>query len=433
MIVKKARNEFEIGSTLRVSAFIALFLLFAFVTLWVVLGIDSLNLQNYLFGAIIFCVALVTVSVFQAFRLSESASIIAEGLAKDLVHSSHELFVELYKKNPVPNILINKVGVISSTNIAASRLFKVGVGELEGKNIFTFIDGDDDHHIDFMSDKFIRGLSIDDEEVRIECSDGTHRWVLLSLFPFKGGKTQQQGFLTLVDVTKQKNIDKAKSEFVSLASHQLRTPLTAMKWSLELLMEKNRDTFTESHMKYISKIDSNLERMTVLISDFLSVSKFELGTYSLDRAEVDFPAVIHEIIDSNLPRIESKHIDIQRDFDASVETIATDIALLRMVMDNLISNAIKYSHAGGVVKIEATKRGANIVITITDSGMGIPLEDQEMLFTKMFRARNARRDVPDGTGLGLYIADYAVKVLQGKISFESKEGKGTTFRVELPA
>jgi PAS domain S-box-containing protein len=429
----KQKRTFEEGTTLRAAAMIAFFLLLAFITLWLRFGVDSENLHNYLFGAIVFCVALVTVSVFQAFKISENAEAITEKMSQQIIDSAHDLFVELYKKSPVPYILIDRSGLIDSTNIAAIRLFKVGVGELDGKNIFEFIEGDDEVHIDFLSDKFIKGLSINDEEVRIKRSDGTTRWVLLSLFTFNDEKNaEQHGFLTLVDITRQKDIDKAKSEFVSLASHQLRTPLTAMKWSLELLFEKSKDEISEGEMKYLSKIGSNLERMGLLINDFLSVSKFELGTYSVELAPVNFSEVVDELIDENDHRMKEHEVTIEKRFDQNATSITSDPQLLRMIIGNLLTNAIKYSHKGGTVVITAEKEEHKFMIAVADSGMGIPLEDQEMLFTKMFRARNARRDVPEGTGLGLYIVDSAVRTLGGKISFDSAENKGTTFKVELP-
>lgn len=429
----REHTPFERSTALRTAATIALFLLLIFVTLWVMFGIDVINLYNYLFGAVVFCVALVTVSIFQAFRISESAEMIAEKMAEDMLSSSHDLFIELYKKSPVPYILVNRVGIIDSTNIAALRLFKVEQGDLDGKNVFEYIEGDDEQHMDLISEKFVKGLSMDDEEVRVKRSDGTYRWVLLSLFAFNDSKKKgQQGFLTLVDITKQKEIDKAKSEFVSLASHQLRTPLTAMKWSLELLFEKHRDQISEEEMKYLSKIESNLGRMGTLIKDFLSVSKFELGTYTVELTPVDVRALFDDLRDENAPRIEKGQVSVVEEIDASVETITTDQQLLRMIIGNLLSNAIKYSREGGQVSVKIRKDIENVFIIVSDSGMGIPLEDQEMLFTKMFRAKNARHEVAEGTGLGLYIVDSAVKTLGGKISFDSKEGEGTTFTVELP-
>ncbi len=431
-VMKTSYKIFGVGGVLRVVAYIAFLLLLLFVGLWTLFDFDVTSLYNLFFVAILLSTSLVVVSVIQSFKVAGSASIMAEELAKEMMNSSQNLFIELYRKSPVPYILINQVGMISSTNIASLRLFGVGAGKLDGQNVFNYIIGDNEDHIGLISSKFAEGLSITDEEVRIKHSDGSSRWVILSIFSFNDDDDKRQGFLTLVDITKQKNVDRAKSEFVSLASHQLRTPITAMKWSLELFFEKSKGEISEEQMKYLDKVESNLKRMNGLINDFLSVSKFELGTYSRDLTQVSLTEVIDDLIDENLPRIETKNVTINKEINGEVDTIMTDLTLIRMIIGNLMSNAIKYSHANSTVDINVARDSDETVITVTDSGMGIPVDDQEMLFTKMFRASNARRDVPDGTGLGLYIVQSAVKTLGGQISFESFQDRGTMFRVVLP-
>ncbi|MCD5382414.1 MAG: PAS domain-containing sensor histidine kinase [Candidatus Pacebacteria bacterium] len=396
------------------------------------LDITAENIQNYLLGAVLFCIALVTVTVFQSFRISEDAQLIAESLAKDMVDASHNLFTELYRASPVPYLLVDKEGTIASVNRAGLRLFQVNEGVMEGKNIFEIIDGDDADHMALFSGKFDQDLSINDEEVNITRADGVKRWVLFSLFSFRDEAGKKRGVIAMVDITRQKEIDQAKSEFVSLASHQLRTPIAAMKWNVELLVAKNSEHLSENQLKYISKVERNLNRMDTLVQDFLSVSKFELGTYATDHKRINVVNTIEMIVEEHAGAAELRKIVIKREYGEGIRGFLTDTHLFRMIVGNLLSNAVKYSPDNGKVQLRAVEANDALSITIVDTGIGIPKSEQNMLFTKVFRASNARTEVPDGTGLGLYIVDQAVQLLGGTINCVSEQNVGTTFTVILP-
>lgn len=394
--------------------------------------ITTENLQNYLLGAVLFCIALVTVTVFQSFRISEDAQVIAESLAKDMVDASHNLFTELYRASPVPYLLVDKDGAIASINRAGLRLFQVNEGVIENKNIFEIISGENADHIALFAGKFDQDLSINDEEVHITRADGSKRWVLFSLFSFYDEDRKKRGVIAMVDITRQKEIDQAKSEFVSLASHQLRTPIAAMKWNVELLVAKNEDTLSENQLKYITKVERNLKRMDTLVQDFLSVSKFELGTYTTDHKRINVVDTVNMIIEEHAGVAALRTIRIAPEYGEHIRLFLTDTHLFRMIVGNLLSNAVKYSPTNGTVAIRVVESNEALAITIADSGIGIPKSEQDMLFTKVFRASNARSEVPDGTGLGLYIVDQAVQLLGGSINCVSEQNVGTTFTVILP-
>jgi signal transduction histidine kinase len=172
--------------------------------------------------------------------------------------------------------------------------------------------------------------------------------------------------------------------------------------------------------------------MALLVDDFLRVSRFELGTFQREYSSVQVASFVKDITLEQTPKIEQKRLEVKTFFDDSIDSIVSDPNLLRMIVGNLLSNAIKYSREGGTIHIGYGKKDDEIVITVADNGMGIPVADQDRVFSKLFRAANAVRSVPDGTGLGLYIVKQAVDVLRGSITFTSVENMSTTFEVVLP-
>ena len=351
-------------------------------------------------------------------------------LTKEL-GASPELFLELFKNSPVPYLLVDRHGMIEYPNKSALRLLGVQEGYLEGKNAFNIMDGEDKDHILLIPKKLEKGIYVTNEEVRILRDDSTWRWVNLSAFPFVD-RGKQRTLLTLVDITKQKEIDQAKTEFVSLASHQLRTPISSIKWNVELLSSKKTDDLSSRQQSYVEKIERGVHRMDALIQDFLNVSKLELGTYAIQKKQASVIDIIEAIFKEQSEHIESKSLIVNKKYDKSVEMLVTDEKLLFMVISNLVSNAVKYTQEGGTIAVETAGNKRRITLTIEDNGVGIPKAEQEKLFTKLFRASNVRQNMPNGTGLGLYIVKRAVLLLGGDISVESEEGVGTTFTIVLP-
>ena len=179
--------------------------------------------------SVLFGIALMSVGVYQAFRLYDHVQALAIGMTKDLLTDSKELFFELYQRSPVPYTMIDAHGIVESINYSMARLFNMEINALEGINIFEFLQEEETHKLELAPEYFNQGKFINDVEVCFRRPDGILKWVMLSLYSFKDAKGLQKGLLTLVDVTKQKQVDKAKSEFVSLASHQLRSPIAAMR------------------------------------------------------------------------------------------------------------------------------------------------------------------------------------------------------------
>lgn len=234
------------------------------------------------------------------------------------------------------------------------------------------------------------------------------------------------------DITKEREIDRAKTEFVSLASHQLRTPLSTVNWYAEMLISGDAGKLNAEQRKYLDEIYLGNQRMVELVNALLSVSRLELGTFKAEPKTVDIVKLATAALDEQKTQIATKKIAVQTDFVKKMPTILADPKLLGMVFQNLLSNAIKYTPKKGSITLKISLEKENIAIQISDTGWGIPKSQQGRIFEKLFRADNVKQNDTQGTGLGLYIVQSIINQSGGKIWFESAENKGTTFYLTLP-
>lgn len=233
------------------------------------------------------------------------------------------------------------------------------------------------------------------------------------------------------DVTHEYEIDKAKTEFVSLASHQLRTPLSAINWYSEMLTNGDAGKLTDEQKQYVDEIYKGNQRMVDLVNSLLNVSRIELGTFMIDPAPTDLVAMAQEVVKEQTPLITKKKLKVVESYGKDVPKINVDPKLTRIIMQNLLSNAIKYTEKGQV-EISLEKEKEDILIKVADTGLGIPKSQQDKMFQKLFRADNVRKTDTEGTGLGLYIIKSILDHTGGTIRFESVENKGTTFYATIP-
>ena len=246
------------------------------------------------------------------------------------------------------------------------------------------------------------------------------------------------------DITREKEIDKAKSEFISLASHQLKTPPTAIKLLTERLLGGKMGEFTKKQKEYIDDIRSSNQRMIDLVNALLNVSRIELGAFTIRVNEKNVCAIVQSILDELKSVIDKKQLKlkmISRDMNAM---LMLDETLFRIVINNLITNAIRYTAKGGEIRVECKvvnkgqTLGGNLlkescfVVVVSDTGYGIPRGEQSKVFTKFFRADNAREKITDGTGLGLYIVKSILDHSGGLIWFTSRENEGSVFYAAIP-
>lgn len=228
-------------------------------------------------------------------------------------------------------------------------------------------------------------------------------------------------------------LDRAKSEFISIASHQLRTPLSIIKGFVSMLSEETYGSLTEKQKEILEKIFISNERLVHLINDLLDLSRMEGGRMTFDWEFIPLTELVQSVVDELKPGAENKKLELKWNPYSEKMYVRADEAKLRQVIMNLIDNAIKYTPSGSVeVKLE--KIDQKVRLSVRDTGIGIDKEEMEMLFGKFVRGKGTQRLWTEGTGLGLYVASKILEEHKGKIWGESQgEGRGSTFFVELPA
>jgi signal transduction histidine kinase len=226
--------------------------------------------------------------------------------------------------------------------------------------------------------------------------------------------------------------NRLKSEFVSIVSHQLRAPLSNLRWSIELLMSGRLGTIEEPQLEYFRILRENSARMAELVRDLLIVSRIEQGRFPFHKMDTSLVNLVKNLISNLEPFARASNVGIRFEADDNLPKIFADPSQLKLIIENLLDNAIRYIKDKGVVEIKLKNRKNNIYFEVKDNGVGIPARDQKYIFQKFFRAQNILRYQTQGTGLGLYIAKSIIERAKGKIGFKSKEGQGTTFWFTLP-
>jgi len=226
-------------------------------------------------------------------------------------------------------------------------------------------------------------------------------------------------------------LDRLKDEFVALVSHELRTPLTSIRGYLELVLDGEAGAVTDEQRQFLGIVERNANRLLDLVGDLLFLAQIEAGKLSLEVGSVDFAAVAAESVETARPLAEEKRITLTL-ATSPVPALAGDAARLAQLLDNLISNAVKFTPEGGRVDVRASSSRGNAILEVRDTGMGIPAEEQEHVFERFFRTTRATEQAIQGTGLGLAICKAIVHAHGGQITLASSEGEGATFRVAIP-
>jgi PAS domain S-box-containing protein len=233
------------------------------------------------------------------------------------------------------------------------------------------------------------------------------------------------------DVTHEREVDRMKSEFVALVSHELRTPLTSIKGYAELLLADEADELTEEQRGFLHVVVRNADRLARLIQDLLDVAHIESGQIELKYAAVDLDRVIREVAATFRPQVKQKGQRLVVRVAMGLPAVWGDQDRLAQILINLVSNAHKYTPAGGQITVEARPEGEEVRIDIEDTGIGMSEEEQAQLFTRFFRAKNPTTQEAGGTGLGLAITRSLVEMHGGQLTVVSAPGQGSTFSVTL--
>jgi PAS domain S-box-containing protein len=279
---------------------------------------------------------------------------------------------------------------------------------------------------------FLTGKPVSDKLYYLR-EDGRKLPVSITVSPILLGGKPLGAIEVFRDITLEQEVDRMKSEFISLASHQLRTPLSAIKTYTHMLADGYMGDLNTAQKNSLDTIIGASDRMNELISTLLNITRMESGTIAVTMKTVRIDSLAEEVVKELSLMAGGKSIRLTSGATPKAGiAVTTDALILKEVMTNLVSNAIKYTPEKGRVDIRLRKRSGSAIIEITDSGWGIPEFAQDQIFSKFFRAHNIVKRETTGTGLGLYLVKGLVDALGGRVWFKSEEGKGTSFFISLP-
>jgi two-component system, OmpR family, sensor histidine kinase VicK len=322
-------------------------------------------------------------------------------------------------------IATDETGAVTLMNEAAGFLLSVNPEESYGEFIIDVLKLDD-KNVDDLTELPDSGSMI------IDFSDDQEIFLVRANFSTVTDDDDEiTGYITVIsDVTEQEKLERERREFVSNVSHELRTPLTTMKSYLEALIDGEWQN-KEIAPKFLEVTQNETDRMIRMVNDLLQLSKIDNKEHQLQMEKADFIGLFHHIIDRfemNMP----EHIEFLRELPNEKLYVWMDKDKLIQVIDNIISNAIKYSPEGGTITFKVVKQRHQMIVSIADQGMGIAYDKLEKIFERFYRVDKARTRKLGGTGLGLAISKELVEAHHGKIWAKSKEGKGTTILFTLP-
>jgi len=381
---------------------------------------------------------------------------LADTITADLVYERNQALALRQKDETILGgmaeglIIFDKLGHIERINASAERSFGCRNADLAGmsfeKALIAY--NNKGEHITPELRPVARSLqkkSIVAERLRYQRKNGTFFDAQVTTSPLIVNDAVVGVVEVFRDITKELEFEHAKGDFVSLASHQLRTPLSAINWYTEMLLDGDMGKLKPDQKTQIQQIYDGNQRMIELVDALLNVSRLSVGKLRNEPQELSVSDAADSILQELAGSIHTKHLSLVRTIPDTQPTISIDPKLMRIILQNLLSNAVKYTPVGGSITLNIAPAPAKsihhanlpasakyILITVADTGYGIPKSQQIHIFEKLYRAENVQRLDVEGTGLGLYIVKEVTEMLGGRIWFESMESVGTTFSVVLP-
>lgn len=338
-------------------------------------------------------------------------------------------------------VAVDRKGVVTDVNPSAASSLGEHRDHLIGKTIESVVllcghrgnplKGTHPVRVCLQSHKTLRSPA--NMHINIRCKDESLLPVSYSVSPLTVDRTTFGAIIVFQDVTEERRLDYLKSEFIELASHQLRTPLSALRWYVELFTEQKKNLNNEQR-GFLKEMQHSVVRMIALLNSLLHAAHLEGDNLKPEIQKTDMTLLIHELHDDCRAMTRDKGLACNLNAPMKKTVIETDPILMRIVLQNLLSNAVKYtpSNSKSSIGISLTQGKNGVAIVVKDQGVGIPKSEQDRVFQKFFRAKNVRKRDTDGNGLGLYITRTIIERLGGSISFKSEENKGTIFTVKLP-
>lgn len=324
-------------------------------------------------------------------------------------------------------LVFDSEGKLSLINPQAEDFFSVKSGDLVGRPILELSTFPTVEPVVKLVGGEIKGV------FRKEVQIGESLILEVSTIPMIREEEELGALIILHDITREKMIERMKTEFVSLSAHQLRTPLSAIKWTLRMLLDGDLGVITDEQRDFIEKTYKSNERMISLINDLLDVTRIDEGRYLYKPILTDLEPICQFVINSCQEEAERKKLKLKfKKPEEKLPKAIVDVEKIKLAIQNLLENAIRYTKSGGEILVSLRHLKKEIEFSVRDTGIGIPKNQQARVFTKFFRAANVIRMETEGSGLGLFITKNIIEAHGGKIWFESEEGKGTTFYFTLP-
>ena len=334
-------------------------------------------------------------------------------------------------------LVFDKENILISANPQVEIFFKIKAGQIIGQSFAELTKASNLNSLFQLLNNSPSDKSIIDKGIksifRREFNLRKNLVLEVSTFPILRNKERIGTSVILHDISREKFIEQMKTEFVSLAAHQLRTPLSAIKWTLRMILDGDLGEITREQEDFLQKTYQSNERMIHLINDLLNVTRIEEGRYLFKPALAQIEDVINPIIKSYREEMKRKKITFTfKKPKTRLSKVKIDKEKIGLAIENFIDNALKYTFPGGQVTVTLKCGKKEIEFSVKDTGVGIPKDQQDRIFTKFFRGANVIRMETEGSGLGLFIAKNIIEAHGGTIWFESKEGRGSTFRFTLP-
>lgn len=357
---------------------------------------------------------------------------------QNLIAAEHSRFGDMLKSTPTGVAIFNRHGEIVFHNPSLQSIAPIKTFTMA--HFYHFFQQEVALYPEYKENgrfqKAIKSALLKGEMTRLEEVPLGGKYFHVTILPVRDMRKNISGGSVLFhDVTRLKELDQMKTEFVSVASHQLRTPLAGMHWALEMMYNEDAGPVTDEQSEYLDELLQSNKRMITLVNELLNVSRIESGRLTVEPEPVEMTAFVGEVVKEARSLVDDLPVNlVYKKTRAELPNISLDPSLMHQVVHNLVANAIRYSPESkkSTIEVQLRKEKKAVLISVKDEGIGIPEDSQKNIFQKFFRAANAVQKETDGTGFGLYIAKMIVDLADGDIWFDSKEGTGTTFFVRLP-